>query len=83
MAVYQFAIFPMVHDFEILVLVLAPLFLVVGVLISMPKTAGTGLAHRGQWLDRSGAPEQLRRRFPILREQQYGAAASGCTQPRS
>ncbi|MCW6508152.1 FUSC family protein [Lichenifustis flavocetrariae] len=44
MAVYQFAIFPLVHDFEILVLVLAPMFLIVGTLISMPKTAGRGLA---------------------------------------
>ncbi|MBE7203630.1 MAG: FUSC family protein, partial [Parafilimonas terrae] len=44
MAVYQFAVFPLVHDFEILVLVLAPLFLVVGTLISMPATTGRGLA---------------------------------------
>ena len=44
MAAYQFAVFPMVHDFEVLVLVLAPMFLAVGVMISMPKTAGRGLA---------------------------------------
>ena len=44
MAVYQFAIFPMVHDFEVLVLVLAPMFLIVGVLIAMPRTMGKGLA---------------------------------------
>ena len=44
MAVYQFAMFPMVHDFEILALVLAPVFLLFGVLIAMPATVGIGLA---------------------------------------
>ena len=44
MAVYQFAVFPMVHDFEVLVLVLAPMFLVVGTMIAMPATMGKGLA---------------------------------------
>ena len=44
MAVYQFAIFPAVHDFEMVILVLSPLFLVVGTLIAMPKTMGKGLA---------------------------------------
>ena len=31
MAVYQFAVLPMVHDFEMLALALAPAFLLVGV----------------------------------------------------
>ena len=44
MAIYQFAVFPMVHDFEMLVLALAPMFLIVGTLISMPNTMGKGLA---------------------------------------
>ena len=44
MAVYQFAIFPLVHDFEILTLVLAPALLLFGVLISMPATMGIGMA---------------------------------------
>jgi uncharacterized membrane protein YccC len=44
MSVYQFALFPMAHDFEILVLLLAPTFLVFGVLIAMPATMGIGLA---------------------------------------
>ena len=41
-AVYLFAILPRVHDFEILALVLAPLYLLLGVLASMPSTAGIG-----------------------------------------
>ena len=44
MAIYQFALFPMAHDFEILVLLLAPAFLLFGVLIAMPATVGIGLA---------------------------------------
>ncbi|WP_131194937.1 FUSC family protein [Lichenihabitans psoromatis] len=44
MAVYQFAILPTVHDFEMLVLVLAPTFLVIGALIARPTTMGIGLA---------------------------------------
>ncbi len=44
MAIYQFALFPMAHDFEILVLLLAPSFLLFGVLIAMPATMGIGLA---------------------------------------
>ncbi len=44
MAVYQFALFPMAHDFEILALVLAPTFLLFGVLIAVPATMGIGLA---------------------------------------
>ena len=40
-AIYLFAVLPQVHDFEVLVLVLAPVFLVFGVLASMPATART------------------------------------------
>jgi uncharacterized membrane protein YccC len=44
MAIYQFALLPMTHDFEMLVLVLAPTFLITGVMIAMPATMGIGLA---------------------------------------
>jgi uncharacterized membrane protein YccC len=38
-AIYLFAILPQAHDFEMLVLAFAPVFLVVGALASMPTTA--------------------------------------------
>ena len=41
-AVYLFAILPLVHDFEMLVLVLAPVFLLLGLLMAMPATAAAG-----------------------------------------
>ena len=41
-ATYLFAVLPLVHDYEMLVLVLAPVYLVLGVLIAMPKTAAVG-----------------------------------------
>ena len=41
-AVYLFAILPLVHDFEMLVLVLAPVFLLLGLLMAMPATAPIG-----------------------------------------
>lgn len=40
---YQFGVFPAIHDFGMLVLVLAPAFLVLGVLIHRPKTTAIGL----------------------------------------
>ena len=40
-AIYLFAILPQVHDFEMLVLALAPVFLIIGALASMPATART------------------------------------------
>ncbi|HST76690.1 MAG TPA: FUSC family protein [Acetobacteraceae bacterium] len=43
-AVYLFAVLPMVHDFVILALVLAPAFLFFGLLIANPATYGTGMA---------------------------------------
>jgi uncharacterized membrane protein YccC len=42
--VYLFAVLPMVHDFVILALVLAPAFLFFGLLIANPATYGTGMA---------------------------------------
>jgi uncharacterized membrane protein YccC len=41
---YLFAVLPMVHDFVILVLVLAPTFVFYGLLIANPATYGTGMA---------------------------------------
>ena len=38
-AIYLFAILPQAHDFEMLVLAFAPVFLILGVLASMPATA--------------------------------------------
>lgn len=38
-AIYLFAILPQAHDFEMLVLAFAPVFLVLGALASMPETA--------------------------------------------
>jgi uncharacterized membrane protein YccC len=38
-AIYLFAILPQAHDFEMLVLAFAPVFLILGVLSSMPATA--------------------------------------------
>ncbi len=43
-AVYLFAILPMVNSFEMLVLALAPTFLILGVLIARPATFIVGLA---------------------------------------
>ena len=42
-AVYQFGILPAVHDFGALVLVLAPVFLGLGLLVYSPKTMAYGL----------------------------------------
>jgi uncharacterized membrane protein YccC len=41
-AIYLFAVLPQAHDFEMLVLAFAPVFLVLGVLASMPATARAG-----------------------------------------
>ena len=41
-AIYLFAILPRAHDFEMLVLAFAPVFLTLGVLASMPATARAG-----------------------------------------
>ena len=41
-AVYLFAILPRAHDFEMLVLAFAPVYLTLGVLASMPATARAG-----------------------------------------
>ncbi len=41
-AVYLFAILPLVHDFEMLVLALAPVYLFLGLLMAMPSTALIG-----------------------------------------
>jgi uncharacterized membrane protein YccC len=41
-AIYLFAILPQAHDFEMLVLAFAPVFLTLGVLASMPATARVG-----------------------------------------
>jgi len=41
-AVYLFAILPQAHDFEMLVLAFAPVFLILGVLASLPATARAG-----------------------------------------
>ncbi|HEX3499266.1 MAG TPA: FUSC family protein, partial [Stellaceae bacterium] len=41
-AVYLFAILPLVHDFEMLVLALAPVYLFLGLLMAMPPTAPIG-----------------------------------------
>jgi uncharacterized membrane protein YccC len=38
-AIYLFAVLPRAHDFEMLVLAFAPVFLILGVLTSMPATA--------------------------------------------
>jgi len=38
-AIYLFAILPQAHDFEMLILAFAPVFLILGVLTSMPATA--------------------------------------------
>jgi uncharacterized membrane protein YccC len=38
-AIYLFAILPLAHDFEMLVLAFAPVFLILGALTSMPATA--------------------------------------------
>ena len=42
--IYLFAILPFVHDFEMLVLALAPAFIVIGMMISMPATMSKGMA---------------------------------------
>jgi uncharacterized membrane protein YccC len=42
--IYLFAILPFVHDFEILALVLAPAYLVIGLMMAMPRTMSKGLA---------------------------------------
>ncbi len=42
--VYLFAILPFVHDFEMLALALAPAYLLIGLMISMPGTTLKGLA---------------------------------------
>ena len=41
-AVYLFAVLPLVHDFEMLVLTMAPVFLLLGLLMAMPATAPIG-----------------------------------------
>ena len=41
-AIYLFAILPQAHDFEMLILAFAPVFLTLGVLASMPATARAG-----------------------------------------
>jgi uncharacterized membrane protein YccC len=41
-AIYLFAILPQAHDFEMLVLAFAPVFLILGALASMPATARAG-----------------------------------------
>jgi uncharacterized membrane protein YccC len=41
-AIYLFAILPRAHDFEMLVLAFAPVFLILGVMASMPATARAG-----------------------------------------
>ncbi len=41
-ALYLFAVLPRAHDFEMLVLAFAPVFLIFGVLASMPATARAG-----------------------------------------
>jgi uncharacterized membrane protein YccC len=41
-AIYLFAILPQAHDFEMLVLAFAPVFLTLGLLASMPATARSG-----------------------------------------
>jgi uncharacterized membrane protein YccC len=41
-AIYLFAVLPQAHDFEMLVLAFAPVFLILGVLASMPATARAG-----------------------------------------
>ncbi len=43
-AVYLFALLPMIHDFPMLVLALAPAFLLFGALAAMPATASIGMA---------------------------------------
>ncbi|MBN8904449.1 MAG: FUSC family protein, partial [Rhodospirillales bacterium] len=42
-AAYLFAILPLAHDFEMLVLALAPAFVFYGLLIAMPATFGAGM----------------------------------------
>lgn len=41
-AIYLFAVLPLAHDFEMLVLAFAPVFLILGVLAGMPRTARAG-----------------------------------------
>ena len=41
-AIYLFAILPQAHDFEMLALAFAPVFLILGVMASMPATAKAG-----------------------------------------
>ena len=41
-AIYLFAILPRAHDFEMLVLAFAPVFLILGIMASMPATARAG-----------------------------------------
>ena len=41
---YLFAILPLVSDFEMAALVLAPAYLTIGLMISMPKTSSKGIA---------------------------------------
>lgn len=43
-ALYLFAVLPMISDFEVLLLVLAPPLILLGVYIAEPKTTGRGLA---------------------------------------
>jgi uncharacterized membrane protein YccC len=39
-AIYLFAVLPQAHDFEMLILAFAPVFLILGALASMPTTRG-------------------------------------------
>ena len=41
-AIYLFAVLPQAHDFEMLILAFAPVFLILGALTSMPATARAG-----------------------------------------
>ena len=80
-AVYLFVILPMVAAFEVLTLVFAPIFLVLGVLIAMPATNFPRHGHCRERRQPAYAFRCLQCRFHHLREQRYrhvvgmGAAA--------
>ncbi len=67
-AIYLFAILPRAHDFEMLVLAFAPVFLLLGALASMPATARAGGPISLHRRHPTRAFQQLQRRLPDVRQ---------------
>ncbi len=78
--IYLFAILPFVHDFEMLVLALAPAYLVIGLMISMPSTMSKGLALGANGSTLLALQGLLHGRLSVLR--QWRSRASARHEPR-